>query len=256
MENKKANLKKQKKKDKNHEKYIKVVEILLRLDRTVSREEAINCTIRYLYEIKMKDNQELDTIVVDKYSKTIFHFETKVQSSDDTLKSNVKTACGQIKKGYHLIQNVLTFGVHLPGWSIVSIVCLPMLENKAQLENCGIEERFLKFFLTKEELETVDCMLELQKEVTSEDTEIENQYANLMSWMIGSLHCTIDCQTFNFAADFDQVTKDITGNWKEPDVDGQDKLDISNCCRKCSTAIPSMVSIRVFTQQKTIIFMT
>eukprot|EP00092_Neocalanus_flemingeri_P029864 GFUD01032429.1.p1 GENE.GFUD01032429.1~~GFUD01032429.1.p1 ORF type:complete len:865 (-),score=231.02 GFUD01032429.1:102-2651(-) len=84
--------------------------------------------------------------------------------------------------------------------------------------------------------ETVDQDEEEQQPVE----EAEEEYTNLLSWIIGALNCTINSQTFDYASDFNQVTKDITGNWEEV-VEAEDTVDISNCCTKCKKAIPIMV---------------
>ena len=180
-----------------------------------------------------------------------------MQSNDGTLKKLIKSACGQIKKGHDLIDKVLTWGVELSGWSTMGLVCLPQVEDKTKLVKLGIEDKYLPFFLTDTELRDDDLLKNLLlaanktegesekkeykdhiKEKTNENTD--NEYSELLAWIIGALNCTIESQTFDFASDFQQVTKDLTGNWNE-NGNEHDVL-IQNCCQKCTlNVIPNMV---------------
>lgn len=284
LENTKSELKKM---DKIYEDSSKIIANLLKQKQTFTIKDIRNAAIRFLFNTRLQDNQEFDTLVVDKENKTFFHFETKVQNKGKdkckesrlkSLRNLIKGACEQIKRGKHLLENVLTRGITLSGWTKIGFVCLPDLKDKALLLELGIEERFLTYFLTDAELNSIDFLSFLlahsdekekssvgendsgdhknsEKEVDGEQAPNEmsqltldemtaratndTEYTNLLAWLIGALNCTINCQTFNHNTDLEQVTKEVTGNWQ----DGvKEDIDIQNCCRKCTnTDIPAMV---------------
>ena len=269
LEIRNGDLKKQLKK---FEEALNIIEILLKQKASLSTEEITSVAAKYIFNIRVQDNQELDTIIVDKDTRTIFHLETKVLNTEigkdkdkesqlTTLRNLIKGACGQIKTGRHLIKNVITRGIDLPGWSILAFVCLPELKDKTLLQELGIEDRFLPFFLTEKELESEElpkllsldvCRTEQKddnpktvgstSEIDEEKAVRDEEYTNLLAWIIGAINCTINSQTFDYSLDLDRVTKNITGNWEES---AQVQIDINNCCAKCTGEIPNLVSLKI-----------
>ena len=261
-----------KKELKTSEDALNIIEILLKQKGTLSREEVNSIAAKFLFNIKIQDNQELDTLIVDKNSKTIIQLETKVQNPENnrdkkltaekdkarklnSLRNLIKGACGQIKTGRHVIENILTRGINLTGWSILTFVCLPELKDKTLLKELNIEDKFLPYFLTEKELESEElaqilgldeCRIQesdtlktaVAESEKDEEMVADEEYTTLLAWIVGALNCTINCQTFDYSLDLDRVTKTITGDWEEA---VEVLIDINNCCGKCITEIPNMV---------------
>ena len=120
--------------------------------------------------IKVKDmkDSELDHLLVDSDTRTVFNAECKTWPQTFqldppgpmpvTLKEVLDKADEQLQKGNSLYNLVLgPVGQLSPAWRLVSVIALPNVPDKNHLRGWGVQEDSLRYILTKKEIQDGTC---------------------------------------------------------------------------------------------------
>ena len=183
---------------------------------TVEPTEFGHYLIRYFMSLLNKQ-AEFDHILVDKDSSSFIQVEVKTypQQGDLTkegMKDPFLSANTQLRWGDALFHNVLHSSAKLgSSWRKINIMCFPFVNTRQEFRDHleePIEDGFLKYILTKEELKNNNWLNDLKLGTTKAPTE---EYERLLAIIVGSAYVGYNSQIFDHHKEIRKVHERIVG---------------------------------------------
>jgi len=184
--------------------------------KTVKAGEFGHYLIRYFMSLLNKQ-AEFDHILVDNDSSSFIQVEVKTypQQGDITkegMKEPFVGANTQLGWGDSLFRNVLHPGAKLgSSWTKINIMCFPHVNNRQEFRDNleePIDNEFLKYVLTKEELGNDQWLNDLQLGTLKAPTE---EYERLLAIIVGSAFVGYNSQIFDHQKEVRKVHERMVG---------------------------------------------
>merc|ERR1719239_860640 len=187
--------------------------------KVVKVEEFENYLVRY-FLVLIGKHAEFDHVLVDKESSTFLHVEVKTYPQNDQitkegLKRVLESAKEQHVQGDALFNNVLGPAARLsPGWTKINLLAFPSVPNREVFNDINlvdepIADDFLRYILTKAELEDDRWLVDLQLGTTTATTD---EYERLLAIIIGSSHVGYSSQVFDYQKEIRDVLGRLVGD--------------------------------------------
>merc|ERR1712172_291617 len=189
--------------------------------KQVKVEEFGNYLVRY-FLVLIGKHAEFDHVLVDKESSTFIHVEVKTypqneQITKEGLKRVLDCAKEQHVQGDALFNNVLGPAARLsPGWTKINLLAFPSVPNREVFKDTNfvdapIADDFLRYILTKEELELEDDQWLADVQLGTK-TAATDEYERLLAIIIGSSHVSYSSQVFDYQKEIRDVLGRLIGD--------------------------------------------
>ena len=174
--------------------------------------------IRYFMSLLNKQ-AEFDHILVDKDSSSFIQVEVKTYPQQggitkEGMKDPFMSANQQLGSGDALFHNILHPGAKLgSSWRKINVMCFPLVNNRQEFRDHleePIDDEFLKYVMTKEELENdnLNWMEDLKLGTTKAPTE---EYERILAIIVGSAYVGYNSQIFDHQKEIRKVHERVVG---------------------------------------------